>query len=127
GLNNLTQIRFLGFDTDLAAGDRTKVQEVIDDVRQRSRVAGNRMSAAAGLGLCQVAVLEQPRPPENRIQRGAQLMRERFEEFILEPTRAFGFGASRSLALQRSAELVDGLVHGGAELWRLEAAIASLP
>jgi hypothetical protein len=52
---------------------------------------------------------------------------ERFEEFILEPPCAFGFSASRTLALQRSAEFVDGLVHEGAELWRLEAAIASLP
>src|SRR6185312_6507058 len=56
GLYYFAQVRFFGIDANLAAGDRTEVHEVIHDVGQTTRVACDRLSAAAGLAVAQVAV-----------------------------------------------------------------------
>ncbi len=82
------------------------------------------MSTGARLALTQMTVFEQPRPSEDCVQWSAQLVCQRLQELILEPAGALGFRTRRTLAGEK---FVDGLVHGSAELWRLEAAIASLP
>ena len=49
------------------------------------------------------------RPAEDRVQRRAQLVRERGEELVLHPVRPLGLRAGELLALQELAALFRGL------------------
>ena len=44
---------------------------------------------------------QQRRPAQDRVQRRAQLVRQRREELVLEPADALGFLARRALRFQR--------------------------
>ncbi len=126
-LDNLADVRLFRLDTDLSAGDRTEVEQIVHDVGQRARVARDRLPASAGFLWPQAAMLQQARPSEDRVQGGAQLVSERFQKFVLEPPGALGFEACRALVLESRPQFVRRWVHECAELWPLEAAIASPP
>ena len=66
-------------------------------------VAFWRMTVGRALhGVAIVAALaEHVRPAHDRVQRRAQLVRERGEEFVLQPVGALGFETGRLLAAQQ--------------------------
>ncbi len=69
------------------------------------------------------------RPAENGVERRAQLVRERGEEFVLQPARAFALGArgafavEQAFALLRAAERNRGLMDDAIELRDFVAAV----
>ena len=78
----------------LAGDDARDVEEVFDQSRLRARVALDALEAAFPRRLIGAGRAQHPRPAEHRVQRRPQLVRQRGQEFVLQP---IGF----ALALQR--------------------------
>ncbi len=112
--HDLADIGLFRLDANLAAGDRAQVQQIVDDIGERARVARDGVSAVARFRLPEAPGLEQARPSEDRGQRSAQLVSERVQKLVLEPARTLGLDARRTLVLEQCPQFVNGLIHGGA-------------
>jgi len=99
--------------TDLAGGDAAHVEEVLDELGLNAGVALDDREAvgefAGGVG----ALLENLSPAEDGVERGAQLVGERGEEFVLEAAGALGLGAGGAFAFEEAFAFRGGGVAFG--------------
>ena len=89
-----------------AAHDARHVEQVVDDLHLRRRVAVNRVERARNLSRLHVPVAQHRRPAENRVQRRSQLVRERRQELVLEPVGRLGVFARIGQRSKQIAKLV---------------------
>lgn len=97
-------VEVFGLQADLAGQDRTHIQQVVDDLRLRARTALDHHQSLAQLGRLEGIGLHQARPSQDRIERRAQFVAERGQEFILDPAGVFGLIACSGFSLQRGLE-----------------------
>ena len=81
------QFHRLHVEPDLAGDDARHFEHVLDDARERRRVALERLQAALGLLAREDAAAQQPCVADDGVQGRAQLVREDGEEFVLHPIR----------------------------------------
>ena len=84
-------------DIELARDDSRDVEDVLDELRLQLAVAGDDVDGVTHPLGRHIARLQHLHPAENRVQRRAQLVRERREEFVLQAARLFGGGEAREL------------------------------
>jgi hypothetical protein len=70
-----------------AANHRGDVDEVLDEAGLRAGVARDDVHRPAALGVAELGALQDGRPPQDRVERGAQLVREDGEELVLARAR----------------------------------------
>ncbi len=95
-------------DLELSGDDPGDVEQILDELRLRGGVALDGLQGAAARGLVELAHAEQARPAQDGVERGAQLVRERGQELVLDPVDALG------LAVE--ARVVQGERRGVPEL-----------
>ena len=109
-VDDLVQVQRLHFEVNLAGDDAAHVQQVVDDLRLRAHVALDGLEPARRGPRRSTSPLPQERRPAlDRIQRRAQLVRQRREELILHVAQAFGLRARRALGLQELLALPGNL------------------
>ena len=89
---------------------RFNSEEIIHKLREISHIAIDGLAAALHIFGRQPAGFEQPRPAQNGMQRGTQLVPQGGQEFILEATDAFGFRAQRPLVGETLAQILGFLI-----------------
>jgi hypothetical protein len=105
GFDDVAQVHRADIQPQLAADDPRDIEDVFDQLRLRHRVVaddGNRSLDQVGVALARG---EQVRPAEDRVERGAQLVRQRREELVLHPVDGLGVSARAPLALQQGQPL----------------------
>jgi len=113
GIDHLHEIDRLHVELHFPRDDAAHVEQVRDDLRLHSCVALDGLDAAEMVFAVRLQALEESRPAEDRVERRAQLVRDRREEFILEPAHALGFFARGSLRAQHFFTLGLQLLHIG--------------
>ena len=104
GIDDLCRCHALDIQAQLAGHDPVHVQQVLDHLTLRARVALNRIDTLHDVFLARDAAPRQDlRPAEDGVERSAQLVRQRGEELIFHAVDAFGFGAGETLALPADA------------------------
>jgi hypothetical protein len=77
-------------DAHRAADDPRDVEEVVDDPRQRLRIALDDMDCVERSRGIDLLAAEQVRPAEDRIEGRPQLMGHDGQELVLQPIRGLG-------------------------------------
>ena len=99
----------LHVEPDLAGDDPVHVEQVLDQLRLRARVALDRLEARGAVSASSASRAQQDLgPAEDRVERRAQLVRERREELVLHQADALDLGARRALGLEQPRALVGG-------------------
>ena len=91
----------LHVEAHLAGGDAGHVEQVLDQLGLRARVALDHLHRPQQLLALHAAGGDDLRPAEDRAERRAQLVRQRGEELVLELAHALGLGARGALAVLR--------------------------
>jgi hypothetical protein len=81
------EIHALHLEPHVARHAARDVEDVVHDPRLRLRVALDGLHRLRRARLIEVAAREHPRPPEHRRQRRPHLVRQRREEFVLQPVQ----------------------------------------
>src|SRR5262249_8543620 len=76
-----------------AGDDARNVEQVFDQARLRLRVALNDFQRALQLVRLHLGIAQEPGPPEDRVERRAQFMRDGGQKLVLKPVRLFRLGA----------------------------------
>jgi hypothetical protein len=84
-LNHRDEVDGLRIDTDVAAHDPRDVQKVVDEARQRLRVALDGVDRVQCPGRAELTVAEETRPAQDRVQGGAELVGDDGEALVFEP------------------------------------------
>src|SRR5688572_20549816 len=100
-LDDAPHVETAELEGDLAAHDAGNVEQVLDEPALRARVAIDRLYRALASGIVELAGTQQRDPPEDRVQRRAQLVRHRRQEFVLQPRQFLGFGPEHLLTGER--------------------------
>ena len=74
----------LAIEVQLVAGDARDVEQVADQARLCFRVAADDREAVTRSVGADAALLQHPRPAEDRVERRPQLVRQRGEELVLQ-------------------------------------------
>ena len=106
-LNYRDQVHWPEFEPELAADDAGRVEQVIDQLRLRLPAALDDFRRLLDVLGVQAAVTQQGRVSEYRVQRRAQFMRYKREEFILHPVGLFGLAPRLPLDFVK-ASVLDG-------------------
>src|SRR5262249_44050838 len=88
-------------EPELAGHDARDVEEIVDELRLRLRVALDRLERAPRLLLVESPATQHARPREDRRERGAELVRDHRDEGILGAVRLLGDLASLALPYYR--------------------------
>ena len=104
GVDHFGEIDRLHVQPHFAGDDPAHVEQVFDQLRLHARVALDHLQALRQILRARLAgavAAEDLRPAEDRVQRRAQLVRERGEEFVLHPARALGLRARGAFAREQ--------------------------
>ena len=104
-LDDRRQIHRADVEADLAGDNARDVQEVFDEPDLRHGVPFDGFQSFHHHGGIDVLVTQRARPAEHGVQRRAQLVRERREEFVLDPVRVLGLLAGGALVLEQARAL----------------------
>ena len=78
------QIHLANVEQQLAAGDARDVEQVLDQPRLRVRIAIDALERVLDFLGGQLAAAQQVDPADDRVERRAQLVRQRGEELVLQ-------------------------------------------
>ena len=70
--------------SQVSADDARDVEDVLDELRLRSRVPVNRLDRVLGLRRIELLHPEKRRPAQDRVERGAELVAHRREKLVLQ-------------------------------------------
>ena len=88
-------------EAELAGHDARHVQQLVDEPCLALGVVEDRLAGGRPSRLRQDARAEHVGPSENRVERRAQLVRDRCEELVLQAVGRFGAGAGGALPLEQ--------------------------
>ena len=89
-MRDVDKIEGYHLERQVARHSARDVENVVHDSRLRACVALDGDDRAPDALVCEPPVGEEARPAENRIERRAQLVRERREEFVFQPVQLLG-------------------------------------
>ncbi len=78
------------------------VQQIFDELCLRTRIALDDFERVGVLLLVEIAASEQPHPPEDGVQRRAQLVRDGGDELVLAAIEGLGFATRLLLTIEHS-------------------------
>ena len=106
GLDHRTEQHGRQLDAQLAGDDARHVEHVFDELGLRPRVPLDDLERAGDPPRLDLAVAQHRRPAEDGVERGAQLVRQGREEFVLEAAGGLCLDARRAQRLERVPHLV---------------------
>ena len=95
-------------EEQLSGIDAARVEQVLDELRLHARVALDRLQTPHDVRFVLAADAKHLAPAEDRVERRAQLVRERREELVLHFAQAFRRRARGALALEQGGPLGGG-------------------
>ena len=98
-VDELAEIDGLHGEPQPAIHDLRHVEQVVDEADLRPDVPDDDLDRSPSLRFTELTALDQCRPPVHGVERVAQLVRERREEFVLRAVRRFGRAARRPFSI----------------------------
>jgi hypothetical protein len=102
GLDDGVQVHGLDVEPHASGDDPGEIEQVLDEAGLGGGVAQDGIDRARPRGLVQLGALQQARPPEDRVERRAQLVRHRGQQLVLRPVQRLGPQARLLLAREQA-------------------------